>query len=273
VSFDLEFISRNGKPAPTMNAITVWAETQPNISIENEGEDGKISYENYDTGVHFTIYRSNEVLHLNINYCRPTFFALETAAVMGTLVSDFSLLVNDPDDEDAKKIEYDADALIEWWKEGNHYGCKVLKSIGQDVHWMEESKTTELWHYLRERSQIVEEYDEYFVPKVSVVLLDDRVLRGAHLTRPTYYVVPPVDIFWLQNGNIVSAERVLSVLKPYLTKLEGFDGLNAVSEDTCFDTDVMDVWESMYDALTPDFEMSQIEGKGLGMDGFVDVNL
>jgi hypothetical protein len=263
MSFDLEFISRNGKHAPTMNAITIWAETQPNISIENEGEDGKISYENYDTGVHFTIYRSNEVLHLNINYCRPTFFALETAEVVGTLVSEFSLLVNDPN----------ADALIEWWKEGNHYGCKVLKSIGQDVHWMEESKTIELWQYLRERSQIVEEYDEYFVPKVSVVLLNNRVLRGAHLTRPTYYVVPPVDIFWLQNGNIVSAERVLSVLKPYLTKLEGFDGLNAVGEDTCFDTDVMDVWESMYDALTPDFEMSQIEGKGIGMDGFVDVNL
>ena len=82
MSFDLEFISRNGKPAPTMNALTIWAETQPNISIENEGEDGKLSYENYDTGVHFTIYRSNEVLHLNINYCRPTFFALETAQRM-----------------------------------------------------------------------------------------------------------------------------------------------------------------------------------------------
>ncbi|AFY94826.1 hypothetical protein [Chamaesiphon minutus] len=141
---------------------------------------------------------------------------------------------------------------------------------------MEESKTTELWHYLRDRSQIVEEYDEYFVPKVSVVLLDNQVLRGAHLTRPTYYVMPPVDIFWLQNDNIVFAERVLSVLKPYLTKLEGFEGfdeLNAISEYTCFDTDVMDIWESMYDSLTPDFKMSQIEGQGLGLDGFVDVTL
>jgi hypothetical protein len=36
---------------------------------------------------------------------------------------------------------------------------------------------------------------------------------------------------------------------------------------------VMDVWESMYDSLTPDFKMSQIEGQGLGLDGFVDVNL
>jgi hypothetical protein len=272
MSFDLEFISRNGKPSPTMNSLTQWAETQQNITIENKGNNGTLTYENCETGVYFTVYRSSEVLHLNINYCRPTFFALETAAVMGTFVSEFSLLVNDPN-EDAKTIEYDADALIEWWKEGNHYGCKVLKSIGQDVHWMEESKTTELWHYLRDRSQIVEEYDEYFVPKVSVVLLDNRVLRGAHLTRPTYYIVPPVDIFWLQNGNIVLAERVLSVLKPYLTKLEGFDGLNAVSEATYFDMDVIDVWESMYDALTPNFTMSQIEGKGLAMDGFVDVNL
>jgi hypothetical protein len=92
------------------------------------------------------------------------------------------------------------------------------------------------------------------------------------LTQPTSYVIPPVDVFWLNNDNIVWAERVLSVLKPYLTKLEGFDGLNVVGEDTCFDTDVMNVWQCMYDSLTPNFKMSQIEGKALTMDGFVDVN-
>jgi hypothetical protein len=273
MSFDLEFISCNGKPSPTMDALTKWVEeTQPNITIESKGENGTFTYENDDTGVYFTLYRSPEVLHLNINYCRPTFFVLETAEVMSALVEEFSLLVNDPN-EDTKTAEYDADALIEWWKEGNKYGCNVLRATRQDFHWMEESKTTELWYYLRDRPQIVEDYDEYFVPEIHVVLLENRVVRGAQLTRPTYYVIPPVDVFWLQNGNIVLAERVLSVLKPYLTKLEGFNGLNIVSEDTCFDTDVMDVWESMYDSITPDFNMSQIEGKGLAIDELVDVQL
>jgi hypothetical protein len=273
MSFDLEFISRNGKPSPTMDALTKWAEeTQPNITIESNGENGTLAYENDDTGVYFMLYRSTEVLHLNINYCRPTFFVLETAEVMSILVEEFSLLVNDPN-EDTKTDEYDANALINWWKEGNESGCAVLREMRQDFHWMEEAKTTELWHYLRNRSRIVEEYDEYFVPQIHVVLLEDRVMRGAQLTRPTYYVVPPVDVFWLQNGNIVLAERVLSVLKPYLTKVEGFDSLTVVSEDTYFDTDVMDVWESMYDSITPDFNMSQIEGKALAIDGLVDVKL
>jgi hypothetical protein len=271
MSFDLEFISRNGKPSPTMDALTKWAEeTQPNITIESSGENGTLAYENDDTGVYFTLYRSTEVLHLNINYCRPTFFVLETAEVMSILVEEFSLLVNDPN-EDTKTDEYDANALINWWKEGNESGCAVLRAMRHDFHWMEEAKTTELWHYLRNRSRIVEEYDEYFVPQIHVVLLEDRVMRGAQLTRPTYYVVPPVDVFWLQNGSIVLAERVLSVLKPYLTKVEGFGSLTVVSEDTYFDTDVIDVWESMYNSITPDFNMSQIEGKALAIDGLVDV--
>jgi hypothetical protein len=71
----------------------------------------------------------------------------------------------------------------------------------------------------------------------------------------------------------IIVDRVLSILKPYLTKVEGFDSLTVVSEDTYFDTDVMDVWESMYDSITPDFNMSQIEGKALAIDGLVDVKL
>ena len=34
MSFDLEFISRNGKPSPTMNDLMKWAETQPNIILD-----------------------------------------------------------------------------------------------------------------------------------------------------------------------------------------------------------------------------------------------
>jgi hypothetical protein len=168
MSFDLEFVSRNGKSSPTMTVLKKWAEAQPNIIIEDKGENGTLGYENKETGVYFTLYRSPEVLHLIINYCRPTFFVLETATVLRELVAEFSLLVNDPNDG-AKTVEYNSDALIEWWKEGNRYGCKVLRSTGQDFPWMEEAKTTELWHYHRDRSQIAKKYDEYFIRKVLVV--------------------------------------------------------------------------------------------------------
>ncbi len=273
MSFDLYFVSECGNPLPTMNALAIWAQTQPYITIDLNGENGTLAYENSDTGVYFILYRSPEAIHLNINYCRPTFFVLETAMVMSSLVAEFALLVIDPDDDDDKTVEYHAAALIEWWQEGNQYGCEVLRSTRQELLWMEETKTTELWHYFRHRSQIVETYDDYFVPKVLVVCLDNKILRGAHLTRPTYYVMPPVDVFWLENDNIVWADRVTSVLKPYLTTLAGFDRFNVISEDTCFDTDVMKMWESMYDDLTPDFTIGQIDGKALSMDGFVDVNL
>jgi hypothetical protein len=272
MSFDLELVSRNDQPAPTMTVLTQWAESQPHITIENEGNNGTLGYENYDTGVYFTIHRSDELLHLNINYCRPTFFAIETAAVISKLVAEFSLLVKDLSDDDEKPTEYDTDTLITWWKIGNLQACEALRSLEQSFPWLEEKKATELWRYKRDRSEIEEEYDDYFVPKVVVVQLDNQVLRGAHLTKPTFYVVPPVDFFWLQNNNIVWADRVLRVLKPYLTELEGFEELHVVSENTCFDTDVMDIWDAMYDSLTPDSTISQIEGKALAMDGFVDVS-
>jgi hypothetical protein len=98
MSFDLEFISYNGKPSPTMDALTKWPEEmQPNITIEKKGEDGKLSYHNDDTGVHFTIYRSPEVLHLNINYCRPPFLGFFGFPVFGAVLvfifANFKFLV------------------------------------------------------------------------------------------------------------------------------------------------------------------------------------
>jgi hypothetical protein len=270
MSFDLRFVSRHGKPAPTMSALAKWAASQPHVNAETAGENGTLAYANPETGVYFTLHRSPEALDLNINYCRPTFFALETSAVMGTFVKDFSLLVNAPNDA-TQPAEYDASALIAWWKEGNRFGCAALRSAHQDFPWMGEAKATNLWRYLEARPRIKEKYDDYFMPDVLVVQLDNRLVRGAHLTRPTWYVMPPVDVFWLENQNIVWADRVLGVLKPYLTKLPGFDWLDVVHEDTLLDTDAMEVWESMYDSLTPNFTMSQIKDSALAMDGFVDV--
>jgi hypothetical protein len=269
MSFDLRFVSGSGTPTPTINSLATWAESQPHITVENDGENGRLGYENGNTGVYFTLYRSPAGLDLNINYCRPAFFALETAEVMRAIVAEFLLLVIDPND--GTTTEYNPDALIESWREGNRFACAAMRSLGNNLPWMEEAKATALWHYLSDRGQIAEAYDEYFVPKVLVIRLDNQILRAAHLTRPTYYVVPPIEVFLLENRSIVWVDRVLSVLQPYLTKLEGFESFDVVSEDTCFDTDVMNVWNAMYDALTPDFNMSQIEGKALAMDGFVDV--
>jgi hypothetical protein len=73
----------------------------------------------------------------------------------------------------------------------------------------------------------------------------------------------------VSKQGIVRVEQVLKVLKRYLTKLPRFDWLKAVEEDTCFDTDVMDTWEAMYDSLKPEFTLKQVSR--VSLDGFVDV--
>jgi hypothetical protein len=92
MSYDALFSARNSTLPPTMNALSQWASTVPHFTVKSEDDVGTLSYKNGDTGVYFNLYRSSAGIDLNLNYCRPTFFAIETAEVMSMLATEFSLV-------------------------------------------------------------------------------------------------------------------------------------------------------------------------------------
>ena len=263
MSFDLFLSARKGESMPDQRDLAAWAKKRGNFKANEQ----QLAYENAATGVYFTLDREDDSLALNLNYCRPTFFALECFDVLADLAKQYSLETSDPQG-DGEPQAFNAEQLIASWRKGNQFACKAMTQLKKELPYLEETKATELWRYLREYPRLKKEYDdEVFVPQVLVVEHNGTVLRGAHLTRPTSYIWPPVDVFWLQNNGIVSASRVSKMLSKHLTKMPDEPGLRYFSEETCFD--IMDDWDAMYDELKPEFTLGDVSR--VTCDGFVDV--
>jgi hypothetical protein len=263
MSFDLQFVARRGKSQPTTSAIDHWLKTKEHFNGENPAQ---ATYENPVTGVYFSLHRTGESLELNINFCRPTFFALECFEVLANLAKSLDLAVVDPQDDGEPK-PYDMWRLVMSWKKSNVWACAALRQAGSAQHYMEEAKATDMWRYQREYSRLKKQYDEAFVPQVIVVQHKGKLLRTAHLTKPCNYLVPPVDCFFLQTNGVVPAEVVMKFLKPHLSEVEGDEWLMEVSESTCMD--IMDEWDANYESWKPAFKINEVER--VAMDGFVDV--
>lgn len=267
MSFDLFLTARKGEKLPAQRDLAAWAKKIGHFKATEQ----QLVYENTVTGVYFTLGRQDDSLALNLNYCRPTFFALECFEVLADLAKQYPLEASDPQG-DGEPQAFNAEKLVASWRKGNGFACKAMTQLKKELLYLEETKATELWRYLRAYPRLKKEYDdEIFVPQVLVVEHKGTVLRGAHLTRPTSYVWPPVDVFWLMNNGIVPASRVSKVLLKHLTNLSGEPGVRHISEETCFD--IMDDWDAMYDELEPETEFELSDVCHVACDGFVDVEL
>jgi hypothetical protein len=263
MSFDLQLVASNEKSLPAKSAVDRWLNDIEHFNCEHPGQ---AAYENPATGVYFSLFRSGEGLDLNLNFCRPTFFALECFEVMASLAKAHDLAVIDPQGS-GEVTPYDAQALVRSWKKSNQFACSAMHKASGSLQYMEETKATDMWRYQREYPRLKEQHDEGFVPQVIVVAHKGKLLRAAHLTKPCNYLVPPVDVFYLQTNGIVRAEVVLKFLAPHLSEVRGDEWLKEVSEDTCLD--IMEEWDAHYDSWRPDFMISDVER--VAMDGFVDV--
>src|SRR5580698_7121012 len=121
MSFDLALVPRPGKSLPERDSLSTWINQHKHLAF-HINDKGHISYENPVTGAYFTLLRGENSLDFNLNYSRPTFFALESFEVLDSFVRDFSLLVNNPQtgiDDQA----FDSKSLVENWREGNRSAC------------------------------------------------------------------------------------------------------------------------------------------------------
>lgn len=131
MSYDLSFRVAAGRKPPSVDELQAFLRSRPHYEV---GDDQAL-YQNDDTGVYFLVDfgpsndesgddppaddRSVAVpLAFNLNYNRPSVFALEAEPELAAIVGHFVLRVEDPQDGMADGT-YSRDGFLEGWRAGN----------------------------------------------------------------------------------------------------------------------------------------------------------
>jgi hypothetical protein len=182
MSYDLFLRPRAG--ALDWSRVEAWASSRMNYASNGS----QIWYENEDTGVYFVIEpteagddaadlaEDHYPLSVNINYFRPSFFALEIAPELARLVQDLDLLVMDPQTEGMGEGEFDIHRFHAGWNHGNAFGYSAVlrdqpNREGMVSYPAQVLASTWRWNHTRhERQDAVGEL--HFVPRIMFLTVD-----------------------------------------------------------------------------------------------------
>jgi hypothetical protein len=190
MSFDLNFCRQN-RSAPATSELKEYFSAQPCFEVSDVAEGGvEFVYQNEETGV-YCIFSYSPLdaaesqgcgasgLAFNLNYGRPTFFALETMPLVERFCKHFDLLVEDPQDETMQAAE--ASRLISSWQSHNTSAMGTMKKVAEEenmeLHYFPEAKATEWWRYTSIRKGIEDSMvQDIFVPSLLIVVNPARTL-------------------------------------------------------------------------------------------------
>ena len=185
MSFDLYFCW-NKNERIDFRLVVDWAERFGCFRHEKN----QLWYQNEETGVYFSLDYDPELpadpeearvppevfdtgLSFNLNYNRPSYFALEAMPAVENLCGRFGLSVFDPQARDGKSlrsaVDVNASALIESWRPSNLWAIGALmdQSKEPNVSFMSSGKALYMWKYLRARKRLQDVCgEEVFVPKL-----------------------------------------------------------------------------------------------------------
>ena len=153
-------------------------------------EKNQLWYQNEETGVYFSLDYDPDLpadpeearvpaevfdtgLSFNLNYNRPSYFALESMPAVENLCGRFGLSVFDPQVRDGKSlrsaVDVNASALVESWRPSNLWaiGALIDQSETPNVSFMSAGKALYMWKYQRARETLQDVCGEHvFVPKL-----------------------------------------------------------------------------------------------------------
>ena len=245
MSFDLYL---RGYNLP-VDSILEHLDQHPNFQRE-EFSDGGYGLVNQATGVYcyFSVDDPEDsdvkTLCFNLNYNRPTFFALETMPLVENLCQRFGLHVQNPQEDFVGLVSLPD--LINSWRINNERAVKALKAQGTKLNYMPEIKANEWWAYTRVREQMAQSLgDSVFVPEVFILKRPaEEPFRMIVWPEGNRQLLPASDVVWIDRsdnevssetatGGFVDGERFLELVAPYTTEYrfgdESFRLLDPVS--------------------------------------------
>jgi hypothetical protein len=280
MSFSLHFFL--GARAMASEQLFVWANANGHFRKALAPNGGfRLDYENADTGVYFSLEQSHRppptpsthhlmpaYLSATLNYLRARFFALEASEVIMDLINQFGLVLQDP--QSGAIGQPTAMQLVRAWTRGNQDAVNAMRALGQTKPGMTSADTC--FHYRRNHASIKAEFGEDFmVPKLVTVSNGIIVQSLAILVKPTRYVMPPADLFFIErNGapHIVQGSHVKRALAPYCTVHRTRPGVAFIGEDKLFEPGVMDAWDRLYAEVPVEGLLSRVQS--VNADAFID---
>jgi hypothetical protein len=258
MSYDLYFyrrgkpsLFRRGDPPLTAQELRAWSGQYPHFRPNGpEASIMQLVYENPDTGADFRLDFSGSAsgasnkpvagkafldvgLAFNMNYARPSFYALEAMPIIADMATRLSLLTLNPQDYQAgdpppAPKPTDVNRLIATWTNAN---AQVLKLFGQaqNLPTMPAAASHAWWRYMFHKQALEKRLGgTVFVP--GIFLLAPRA-GGAMRTSVTWapgnaMVFPPTDLIAVIKADgigYVAAEHALGALAPYLEDLPHAD--------------------------------------------------
>jgi hypothetical protein len=178
----------------------------------------QIIYENGLTGVYFMLnfseekkgfLRKNDIkAHININYCRPSFFGLEAEIEIADLLKRFPCQIHDPQMNGMGDGPYSREGFLRGWNAGNEFGIEAVLSQSSDpILHLPSSQLHKTWHWNYSRPlRQARCGNRQFVPQVLYMLISGRVRTVAVWGDALPAILPEVDFILLarqENGNSV----------------------------------------------------------------------
>lgn len=170
-----------------------------------------------------------KLLSFSLNYNRATFFALETLPLVENLCRHFDLLVEDPQEDSVGQASFEE--LLKSWRLHNKRAVQALQADGIALHYMLESKATEWWAFMRERSRIAAHFqDRVFIPQVFLLKRPSGApFRMIVWDHGNCQLLAPADLVWIDRSKIsshegkteqgfVPFERFHELVAPYTTE-------------------------------------------------------
>lgn len=138
-------------------------------------------YHNEDTGVYFSFElnsgqgqdanpASGYPVLFNMDFFRPSFFALEAEPELRQVVEELDFTVLDPQTDGMGEGEYDSSRFLSGWKVGNQFGYSAMlrdPTNRPDISSLPASKLERIWRWNHARGEVQGKLGEaVFVPRI-----------------------------------------------------------------------------------------------------------
>ena len=182
-------------------------------------EDGKVIYENRDTGVYFflrfhsgrdfLLRRTVQTIHFEINYFRPAFFALEAEKELSAMIARFQPRIEDQQMEGMNEGEgpYSAEGFFSGWNFGNAFSTRNAVAAEPAREFIalpaEQLRTAWAWNYRRAQRQSAT--GDYFVPIIQFFRIEGHLRQVVTWGEGMPILLPRVD--YVRVGRHVDGKK------------------------------------------------------------------
>ncbi len=228
MSYDLFMQPRSGNI--TLKEFSAYFNNRPHYRVNQD----EALYHNEDTDVYFSfdwdavIEQASEgqtsgahhPLAFNMNYCRPSYFINEAEPEVTQFISEFDLLIDDPQSGTEGLGAYDPREFAESWLEGNAGSYRVLAEQNPDMPTLPLAEQARVWEWNINRQVLQEQLAAgTYVPKISFATWRQRLVRFAVWTDGAPALIPAVDVLACVR-NELAPRKLLRRRRPDIAVLE-----------------------------------------------------